>query len=748
MLRSRRWVTFTSQRVLFILLALYALLACAYNVTDPIFEPPDERLHYDLVRYLQQHRALPVVRLGDPPSEYHQPPLYYTLAALLSSWIPNDDYATQTLQNPFWAYNIGEVGRDNKNQFLHGPQQQFPYRGTSLAVHLLRLFSTLAGVVTVYWTYCFSLRLLPDHPPLALATAALVAFTPNFLLTTAAVTNDSYISLAPVGLVLYMFHLLDQSGPPHPGQWMLLSLGLSLAVLVKVSSYPVMAVSAVLAAMLAWRHRSWHIFITAGVILLGGVLLVTGWWFWRNLMLYGDLTGLGQMWKVWGTRAPLTLEQLRTEAWNFRTTYWANFGYGNVPAPEWLYGCLDAATALGIAGLLVRVFDRVRGRTAQPHLSTDKVALVTLWMGLTWMALFWYLQRTLQVTGRQVYAILPALSFCLIWGWARLVPRRWYTWFSGAVMVAMFSLGIGALWGVLLPAYQRSPRVTAEQAEGGLSHRLNWQVGDVATLLGYRLSASAVNPGEHVIITLYWKVLRAPVINAAVYVQFLGEANRQLGARTTYPGLGNDPMVYWTPGDIIEDSIPIPVTQQVEAGPILLDILVGLYDLKAGQPLTSLDEAGRPIEFPVAGQLKLNGSVTEAPEPAYPLHQTFEGGLRLKGYDLSTTDPRPGEILLLTLYWSPSGPLAGDYIVFIHMLDSHGQLVAQGDGPPRDGRYPTSVWGPGETFDDPHSLPLPENLPAGKYTLSVGLYNPFHNTRLPLRDGSDELILSSVVVTP
>ena len=29
----------------------------------------------------------------------------------------------------------------------------------------------------------------------------------------------------------------------------------------------------------------------------------------RNLMLYGDLTGLGQMWLAWGVRDPLTLAQ-------------------------------------------------------------------------------------------------------------------------------------------------------------------------------------------------------------------------------------------------------------------------------------------------------------------------------------------------------------------------------------------------------------------------------------------------------
>src|SRR5205807_2730761 len=119
-----------------LILGLYFTLALGYNVADPVFEAPDEILHFNIVGYLLDHHALPVVRLDEPPSEYHQPPLYYVAAAVLTGWVPRDDAALSTIQNPFWAYDIGSVGRDNKNRFLHGPAQDFPYQGTVLAVHL------------------------------------------------------------------------------------------------------------------------------------------------------------------------------------------------------------------------------------------------------------------------------------------------------------------------------------------------------------------------------------------------------------------------------------------------------------------------------------------------------------------------------------------------------------------------------------------------------------------------------------
>jgi hypothetical protein len=102
----------------------------------------------------------------------------------------------------------------------------------------------------------------------------------------------------------------------------------------------------------------------------------------------------------------------------------------------------------------------------------------------------------------------------------------------------------------------------------------------------------------------------------------------------------------------------------------------------------------------------------------------------LEGYDLSTTQPHPGDSLTLTLYWASAGPLASDYTVFVQLVDDAGQIVAQGDGPPRAGRYPTSAWGPEESFDDPHTLQLPIELAPGNYYLLVGLYNPQDNMRL------------------
>ena len=97
---------------------------------------------------------------------------------------------------------------------------------------------------------------------------------------------------------------------------------------------------------------------------------------------------------------------------------------------------------------------------------------------------------------------------------------------------------------------------------------------------------------------------------------------------------------------------------------------------------------------------------------------------------------------------SVDGPLASDYTVFVHLVGAGGDdaALAQGDGPPLDGRWPTSLWPPGLTLDDNHTVPLPENLAAGTYQLLVGLYDPATGERLRLPDGRDAVRLDGVEI--
>ena len=80
------------------------------------------------------------------------------------------------------------------------------------------------------------------------------------------------------------------------------------------------------------------------------------------------------------------------------------------------------------------------------------------------------------------------------------------------------------------------------------------------------------------------------------------------------------------------------------------------------------------------------------------------------------------ETLEIILWWRTDEPLPLDYSVSVFLIDENGAIIAQRDGPPRDGLAPTSKWTPGEVVFDPHVLNLPAELPAGEYQVGVRIY--------------------------
>jgi hypothetical protein len=141
-----------------------------------------------------------------------------------------------------------------------------------------------------------------------------------------------------------------------------------------------------------------------------------------------------------------------------------------------------------------------------------------------------------------------------------------------------------------------------------------------------------------------------------------------------------------------------------------------------------------------------------APVPQHPTMAFFDFAT-LHGYDLSAVEGHPGETLNLTLHWEAMTPVDVDYTVFVHLLDAGGRPVAQADGQPLAGAYPTTLWEVGERIADRRSIPLDEATPAGDYRLGVGWYMLDTGQRLPAVDAAgnrlpnDMAVLGQVCVT-
>ncbi len=176
-------------------------------------------------------------------------------------------------------------------------------------------------------------------------------------------------------------------------------------------------------------------------------------------------------------------------------------------------------------------------------------------------------------------------------------------------------------------------------------------------------------------------------------------------------------------------------------------------------PIGGVTPAGRqPLRLQLAGgQTVTLGSVqveshaappaADLPPLARPGGQTFGAQAMLTSYSMRPESPRPGEDLTVELQWRALEPFRQNYTVFVHLLDASNRVVAQRDSQPAGGRQPTIRWQPGQVLDDSYVLPIPTNLPPGRYQLELGMYLQSTGERLHLSGGQDRVLLEPITIS-
>lgn len=122
--------------------------------------------------------------------------------------------------------------------------------------------------------------------------------------------------------------------------------------------------------------------------------------------------------------------------------------------------------------------------------------------------------------------------------------------------------------------------------------------------------------------------------------------------------------------------------------------------------------------------------------------------IRLIGYNLPRATTTAGGVLDLTLYWQADGPTLRPYTVFVQLLDSPGNIAAQQDGWPVEGRWPPTCWPAAETVPDPYTIELPAATPPGAYQLVIGLYDAASGGRLRTMRNTDFVHLVDITIKP
>ena len=282
-----------------------------------------------------------------------------------------------------------------------------------------------------------------------------------------------------------------------------------------------------------------------------------------------------------------------------------------------------------------------------------------------------------------------------------------------------------------------------------LQHERKARFGEELALVGWSVDApvdlpgEGLQPGDSIEVTAVWQAQEALETDYAAFAHLVDEDGQGWAGDDHQPYDGLYPTSDWGAGEMVRDTFSLIVP--ADAPPGLYDVQVGWYDPATDERLP----VGESTAFRVA-VLPVGWAVTER-QDLVAVGERFGEAITLEGYASTTdavvsgvaTDP---EVLWVTLRWSTDDWLQADYTVFVHLVDAEvdGAAIAQGDGPPLNGRWPTSLWIPGAALDDVHTVPLPDGLTAGTYGLLVGLYDPASGERLRLPDGRDALRLVGV----
>ena len=705
-----------------------------------------------------------------------QPPLYYYLGAALTFWIDTADMEQVRWLNPH--VDNGVITADgNINLAIHDPAFN-QWQGTLLAVHIVRIFSVLLSACTVYFTYRLAKYTVPERPDIALGAAAINAFMPMFLFISGAVNNDNLaVPLASLALLVMVHWVVER--PSHPTTALILGIIIGLALLTKEGTFGLLplAFGTIFIALISEQYSAnsdqyessslqsliSNLFraIAYFALLLIPVLLIAGWWYYRNIQLYGDWLGWNAFIAVLGQRAhPASVAQLWDERWGFLLSYWGLFGGVNVPMWTWIYRLLNGILVTGVAGFVIYGIGEIRSlrvaivdskRVNLQSLVSNLLLLVHRYFGLVVCLLFSFAvifglvqwaRTTWSSQGRLVFTAVSALNVLLAIGLAGWLPQRVGKWVLTAVATFLLLIAAAAPFLWIRPAYQPQ-QVTAPWL---VQTATNINFDDKIKLVGYEVGQTAVaqnshtrQPGDTVDLLLEWEVLQPMTRNWSIFVHLNDPVLGQpIAQRDMYLDQGLRPTTLLLPGERVFNYYQLRLPETAVA-PADLELTIGLYDFHTFERLPITDGS----DAATIAHLQLEPVPGEYPNP---VSVNFENELELVGFEVAPRRAQPGEQVNVTLYWQAKRPLTANYTFFAQAVDLETTTRYAAQDLPQT----TSSWAVGEIKQVNMAFTIDPNTPADVYPIILGMYtqNDGNFDRLQMMNADGRLTDDFLILAP
>jgi hypothetical protein len=454
------------RRLLALLLGIQLVRAVLYAVLLPLWQNPDEWVHFEYVELL----ADPAIRLDLPLDGTIAYRLMVALGrgAAAGAAGPSHSDLRREIGASLVRHRFWEIRRfpdpENVEMLWYSELDQLPLYYLAAAgvlwvvspgsidgaAYTLRFLSVGFSLAIVALAYRVARELVPDRPAVAFATAGLITFTPQFTSLSGGITNDKLVEVAFAGVFLLTVRLARQ-GLSWPG-WAGLSALTGIGLLTKKSGWILVLILLAYWDLRRFRRRGggWRRYALTWLGLLAALatlFLTARLWLLPMTEFYGrheaalpavvtaPLNALGAGFRTQFQTTPSEFIVLRAEGARaiplpflrryyfpilFRG-FWANFGYMEVPVADTLYRVLMlaiVAAALGL-GLLVRDAAQWRGRW-RPW----QQDVMVFWAGsIFWVFLLTFLRDApvlILSQGRNIYPVMIPLAIFFVLGLTRV----------------------------------------------------------------------------------------------------------------------------------------------------------------------------------------------------------------------------------------------------------------------------------------------------------------------------------------
>ncbi len=597
-----------TQSVAIIIVIIFLILAGWHSIIVPITQGEDELAHYRYLSFIAQTGRLPANAAERKEAWYRAdwPPLYH----LLVGWIVSPIDTTQPLLK-----DVGESPRRRlvgeilyPRLIIYTEDASWPWQDGILAWHIGRFLSILFAAGALGFTYLTTLELfrktdrLPELPLspqlLAIASTALLAFTPRFLFTSAMLSDDSLLILLSAVFIWLLLRALRGDDRWRVYGGMGLVLGLSMTTKYSTGLFPLLIVPVVLwrSYQAGWRWWQWF-----GRLIVSGLAAVigAGWWFgWigyyfntieedglvsgllRALLNTGPDVSMRRIFAFFarsqftGQERPDAIEPGTFSEWfvYLFQTFWGVPVLEQDPLFPWAYLVILLFCLLALAG----IWQLWRAANSQLRITLAVLLLIAVFL-FPFPLLRFFLTRNIPETGQGRHILFPAaqaIPILLVLGIAA-VSRRWVmAKIAGVPLTApegrrttfyvLLLPLILLVWSLFQLVYMTGtypaplPVRTTTFKASSIPHPLEHTFADAIEVLGYDIQPDPVQVGVYRL-TLFWKSRRAVGQNYRAQVQLVDPQGEARFTWVSHPLNGRYPTRAWDRGDVIRDVMPLPL---------------------------------------------------------------------------------------------------------------------------------------------------------------------------------------------